>query len=116
MKKSNESLINKVLSEFDAGEKSVNEVCSEYGISRSTIYLWKKKYGLHKSKESGDSFTYNDLTKLKVEIDKLEKNLNIYRDAIVLLDLSLKEKLALLEALHGKYPVPCFGRRSLHVL
>ena len=110
MKKSNEPLINKVLAEFYTGEKSVGEICSEYGISRSTIYLWKKKYGLHKSKESEVSFTYNDLTKLKGEIDKLEKDLNIYRDVIGLLDLLLKDKLSLLEALHGKYPVKTMCR------
>lgn len=35
MKKSNKHLINMVLEEFDAGEKSVREICSENGISRS---------------------------------------------------------------------------------
>jgi putative transposase len=27
------------------GAKSVEEICREYNVARSTIYLWRKKYG-----------------------------------------------------------------------
>jgi putative transposase len=32
------------LEEFEQG-KSVEEICREYNVARSTIYMWRKKYG-----------------------------------------------------------------------
>lgn len=39
-----EDQIVRILEEFEAG-KSVEELCREYSVARSTIYLWRKKYG-----------------------------------------------------------------------
>jgi putative transposase len=39
-----EDQIVRILEEFEAG-KSVEELCREYNVARSTIYLWRKKYG-----------------------------------------------------------------------
>jgi putative transposase len=33
-----------ILQEIDGG-KSVEEICREYNVARSTVYLWRKKYG-----------------------------------------------------------------------
>jgi putative transposase len=33
-----------ILQELEGG-KSVEEICREYNIARSTVYLWRKKYG-----------------------------------------------------------------------
>jgi putative transposase len=32
------------LEEYESG-KSVEELCREYNVARSTIYMWRKKYG-----------------------------------------------------------------------
>jgi putative transposase len=32
------------LQELEGG-KSVEEICREYNVARSTVYLWRKKYG-----------------------------------------------------------------------
>ena len=39
-----EDQIVRILEEFEAG-KNVEELCREYNVARSTIYLWRKKYG-----------------------------------------------------------------------
>ncbi len=33
-----------ILQELEGG-KSVEEICREYNVVRSTVYLWRKKYG-----------------------------------------------------------------------
>ena len=39
-----EDQIVRILEEFEAG-KSVEELCREYNVARSTVYMWRKKYG-----------------------------------------------------------------------
>ena len=39
-----EEQVVQILEEFEGG-KSVEEICREYNVARSTIYLWRKKYG-----------------------------------------------------------------------
>ena len=39
-----EDQIVRILEEFEEG-KSVEEICREYNVARSTIYMWRKKYG-----------------------------------------------------------------------
>ena len=39
-----EDQIVRILEEFESG-KSVEEICREYNVARSTIYMWRKKYG-----------------------------------------------------------------------
>jgi putative transposase len=39
-----EDQIVRILEEFEKG-KSVEELCREYNIARSTIYMWRNKYG-----------------------------------------------------------------------
>ena len=39
-----EDQVVRILEEFDSG-KSVEEICREYNVARSTIYMWRKKYG-----------------------------------------------------------------------
>lgn len=39
-----ENQIVRILEEFEDG-KSVEELCREYNVARSTIYMWRKKYG-----------------------------------------------------------------------
>ena len=39
-----EDQVVRILEEFEAG-KSVDEICREYNVARSTIYMWRKKYG-----------------------------------------------------------------------
>jgi putative transposase len=39
-----EDQIVRILEEFEAG-KSVEDLCREYNVGRSTIYLWRSKYG-----------------------------------------------------------------------
>jgi putative transposase len=39
-----EDQIVRILEEFEEG-KSVEELCREYNVARSTIYMWRKKYG-----------------------------------------------------------------------
>ena len=40
----NEVQVVKILQEFEDG-KGVEEICREYNVARSTIYMWRKKYG-----------------------------------------------------------------------
>ena len=39
-----EEQIVQILQELE-GVKSVEEICREYNVARSTVYLWRKKYG-----------------------------------------------------------------------
>ena len=39
-----EGQIVRILQEFEQG-KSVEEICRENNVARSTIYMWRKKYG-----------------------------------------------------------------------
>ena len=39
-----EDQVVRILEEFEAG-KSVEGICREYNVARSTIYMWRKKYG-----------------------------------------------------------------------
>jgi putative transposase len=39
-----EDQVVRILEEFESG-KSVEEICREYNVARSTIYMWRKKYG-----------------------------------------------------------------------
>jgi putative transposase len=39
-----EEQVVQILQELEGG-KSVEEICREYNIARSTVYLWRKKYG-----------------------------------------------------------------------
>jgi len=43
-KQFSEDQIVRILEEFEQ-EKSVEELCREYNVARSTIYMWRKKYG-----------------------------------------------------------------------
>ena len=42
--KFSESQIVKILAEFENG-KNVDDLCREHNVGRSTIYLWRNKYG-----------------------------------------------------------------------
>jgi len=39
-----EEQVVQILQEIEGG-KSVEEICREYNVARSTVYLWRKKYG-----------------------------------------------------------------------
>jgi len=39
-----EEQVVQILQELEGG-KSVEEICREYNVGRSTVYLWRKKYG-----------------------------------------------------------------------
>jgi putative transposase len=39
-----EDQVVRILEEFESG-KSVEKICREYNVARSTIYMWRKKYG-----------------------------------------------------------------------
>ena len=39
-----EDQVGRILEEFESG-KSVEEICREYNVARSTVYMWRKKYG-----------------------------------------------------------------------
>ena len=39
-----EGQVVQILQEIEGG-KSVEEICREYNVARSTVYLWRKKYG-----------------------------------------------------------------------
>ena len=39
-----EDQVVRILEEFESG-KSVEEICRDYNVARSTIYMWRKKYG-----------------------------------------------------------------------
>ena len=43
-KRFSEDQVVRILEEFEAG-KGVEELCREYNVARSTIYMWRKKYG-----------------------------------------------------------------------
>ena len=43
-KQFSEDQIVRILEEFERG-KSVEELCREHNVARSTIYMWRKKYG-----------------------------------------------------------------------
>ena len=43
-KRFREDQVVRILEEFESG-KSVEELCREYNVARSTIYMWRKKYG-----------------------------------------------------------------------
>ena len=43
-KRFSEDQVVRILEEFESG-KSVEELCREYNVARSTIYMWRKKYG-----------------------------------------------------------------------
>jgi len=43
-KRFSEAQVVQILEEFENG-KSVDDICREYNVGRSTIYLWRNKYG-----------------------------------------------------------------------
>ena len=51
---------------FESG-KSVEEICREYNVARSTIYMWRKKYG------GIDKPMLKKLKELQKENDRLKK-------------------------------------------
>ena len=56
----------RILEEFEQG-KSVEELCREYNVARSTIYMWRKKYG------GIDKPMLKKLKELQKENDRLKK-------------------------------------------
>ena len=44
MRRFSEEQVVQILQEIEGG-KSVEEICWEYNVARSTVYLWRKKYG-----------------------------------------------------------------------
>ena len=44
MRRFSEEQVVQILQEIEGG-KSVEEICREYNVARSTVYLWRKKYG-----------------------------------------------------------------------
>ena len=72
----------RILEEFESG-KSVEEICREYNVARSTIYMWRKKYG------GIDRPLLKKLKKLEKENKRLKK---IVAQQVLDID-SLKETL-----------------------
>ena len=65
-KQFSEDQIVRILEEFEQG-KSVEELCREYNVARSTIYMWRKKYG------GIDKPMLKKLKELQKENDRLKK-------------------------------------------
>ena len=61
-----EDQVVRILEEFESG-KSVEEICREYNVARSTIYMWRKKYG------GIDKPMLKKLKELQKENDRLKK-------------------------------------------
>ena len=91
-KQFSEDQIVRILEEFEQG-KSVEELCREYNVARSTIYMWRKKYGgieaaLPKAIQIADRWhllfnlreriqrTLPSVLKMKPKIEEKEKSLS----------------------------------------
>jgi len=61
-----EDQVVRILEEFESG-KSVEELCREYNVARSTIYMWRQKYG------GIDRLLLKKLKKLEKENVRLKK-------------------------------------------
>ena len=65
-KRFSEDRVVRILEEFESG-KSVEEICRDYNVARSTIYMWRKKYGVI------DRPLLKKLKKLEKENKRLKK-------------------------------------------
>ena len=61
-----EDQIVRILGEFEKG-KSIQELCREYNVARSTIFMWRRKYG------GIDKPMLKKLKELQKENDRLKK-------------------------------------------
>ena len=86
-----EDQIIRILEEFEKG-KSVDELCREYNVARSTIYMWRKKYG------GIDKLMLKKLKELEKENARLKKEL---RDAKMERDI-LKKAVSIFSKSDGK--------------
>ena len=81
-----EDQVVRILEEFESG-KSVEEICREYNVARSTIYMWRKKYG------GMGTDQLRELKRLQKENERLRRAVS---------DLTL-DKLILTEAARGNF-------------
>ena len=93
----------KIVSEHQAGEKAT-DLCSEYNISKSTLYNWIQQYSEVKA-ENGEKITAHRLYLLEKRIDKLTKELEIWRRCKCTVDSPLPQKLEAIENLYEEYGV-----------
>ena len=93
----------KIVSEHQAGEKAT-DLCSEYNISKSTLYNWIQQYNEVKA-ENGEKITAHRLYLLEKRIDKLTKELEIWRRCKCTVDSPLPQKLEAIKSLYEEYGV-----------
>jgi len=102
-KKHTEATVKAIIDQYIGGQ-AVTHLCAEYSIPRSTIYSWIKRHQKLKSTTDTD-ISYQDYYNLKRRADKLEERLKVIKAAGCGLSAPLKEKLEILEKLHGQYSV-----------
>lgn len=84
--------------------RSVSDICEQYGISNSTIYNWIHLYADVKV-SSGEILSAKKLLLLKQKIDKLIKELEIWKKSKCTDDAPLSKKLNAIESLYKEYGV-----------
>ena len=93
------------INEYRKGLK-VNDICKKYSLARSTVYYW---IGGEK-KIHGTDITYADYKKLKNELSKKTRELEIYLNLHCFRDSTTKEKEQAISKFIGVYPTKVMCR------
>ena len=96
MKKNSEYKKKKAIKRYLDGEK-VKQIARSMKISTSTIYSWIRQYN-----EKRNSIV-NEVTELKKLAERQQKMIEILKTVDCTVSAPLKEKLAAMEKLYGKY-------------
>jgi len=99
-KKHTEETVKIIIDQYTNGQ-AVAHLCVEHGIPRSTIYSWIKRHQKLRS-TTDTNISHQDYYNLKRRADKLEERLKVIKATRCGLSAPLKEKLEILEKLHGQ--------------
>ena len=93
----------KIVGLYESGV-AAKQLRIEYDLPRSLVYEWIRLFGKRVDKNE-NAFTYQDLVRANKKILKLQSEIEILKKAKCFPDALLKERLNVLELLHGQYPV-----------
>ena len=102
-KKISEKAKLRLVARYQAGELP-SKICGESGIPRSTLYYWTRLYQVQVS-QAGNVVTPKQLDSAKRRIRKYEDIIGVLQEVDCTPNAPLKNRLAALEPLHGKYSV-----------
>ncbi len=103
-KKHSENLKQKVLELYDSGEK-ITHIAKKYCISRSTLYNWLNERTENDKTKKSLSLTKREYFEQNRKVERLEKMVEILRNAPYTLSVSSYDKYDYITSLENKYNI-----------